>query len=144
MRVLCTAWLIVTWSSAAALAEVTLDWSRAEEWKINCLMETWCKQGEPCVYRDIEIKMTYLPHDGVAFRDLAGKKREAIVLNDKGRPGSRARSFIFQLEQGATGLLTLFHSGGAVHSIQYEGSPAGGQMSFGNCSVSPVGEEVDL
>ncbi|WP_299953449.1 hypothetical protein [uncultured Roseobacter sp.] len=144
MRVPHTAWLIFTLSSAAAFADVTLDWNREKEWKINCLMDTWCKQGEPCVYQASDIKMTYLPQDGVAFRDLAGKKTEAIVLNDKGRPGSRARSFLFQLDQGATGLLTLFHSGGAVYSIQYEGSPAGGQMRFGNCSVNPVGEEVDL
>ncbi|MDW3221439.1 MAG: hypothetical protein R8G34_00895 [Paracoccaceae bacterium] len=105
-------------------------------------MDTWCKQGKACIEVQRETLLTYLPEDGTATQDLGDQKQDAIVFKDKGRPRSRARSFLFQLDQGSTGLLTLFHSGGAAYSLQYEGSPAGGQMTFGSCTVGPMDQEL--
>ena len=127
-----------------AFADVTLDWGRADEWRILCQMDQRCVAGRLCVSEKLVIEVIYRPQDETASQILGGSQRKAIPFIDKGRPRSRARSFLFQLDQGAAGLFTIFHSGGAVYSIQYEGSPAGGQMWFGDCSVRAIGEELDL
>jgi hypothetical protein len=126
--------------SVTVASAVTLDWAKHDKWQIRCEFNEWCKLGEQCVKDSLLMKLVYSPVKGTATHDLGHRKRVAKAFGDKGRPGSRARSFLFPLDQGATGLLTLFHSGGAIYSIQYEGSPAGGQTRRGGCRAEPADE----
>ncbi|WP_208349090.1 hypothetical protein [Pseudaestuariivita rosea] len=103
-----------------------------------CTFTERCPLGQKCHRVNLNIIFWHNDAENRAFRDGGVSMDEAIVMRDQDRPRSIARSFLIPLRQGAAAHLTHFYSGGAIYSIQYEGSPASGQFLRGDCSKSTL------
>lgn len=118
---------------ALALSERALrdDGYRA----LDCVFTERCLIGQPCTRSFRQIRWWLSDADARAYQVGRGGDltRGILSLDTRWKDLSKARSILMPMREQVASHLTVFHSGGAIYSVQYAADPGSGAFLRGTC-----------